>query len=329
MITTTLGGSPAVGGSGFDVTLTVYDADGNMKTDFIGAHNVDWTISGANDAPDTTGPTLPADGSMTFTAGAVTYSGMVLVNGTDSVEIRALLTAEGVYEDTPVTETENSGVETAGIDFTVTVTVFDVYGNIADHGVNDYDGLHTIDFTSTATASPNLTSPTIPTAIALTFSGGAVTTNSGTDPFTLVNAGEAPTITATDNAAPAVNGVSDTITVDVNPVIASIRINTGTIGNTAEVTAFTVTTDNFYLIHGSRYDAYGNYISDVAAASTWDATGDYDIGDVVGTPGVGVSFEPDNTGTAGTITIDDPYNGTGAADDATGNITVNAGAINY
>ena len=63
VITTNLGGPDAIAGSAFDVTLTVYDADGNVQTDFAGLHNVDWTVSGASDAPDSTTPTLPVDGA--------------------------------------------------------------------------------------------------------------------------------------------------------------------------------------------------------------------------------------------------------------------------
>ena len=279
---------------------------------------------------------------MTFASGASTYSGLVLVNAADNaVEFRARLTAEGIFEDTPITinsdhtpadyftvVTENNGVETAGVDFTVTVRAFDAYGNIAEEGVNDYDGLHDIEFNSTATASPNMTIPRVPDSIALTFAGGVVTTNVVTDPFALVNAEEAVMITAVDYLAPLVSGYSNPITVDVNPAVASVWINEGVSGDRAEVRTNTMTTDDSYVVHGSRYDAYGNFIGEVPATAVWDATGDYDAGDIVGTPGVSISFEPDNTGTVGTITIDDPYNGVGV-DDTTGYITVNVGVLDY
>ncbi|GAG04524.1 unnamed protein product, partial [marine sediment metagenome] len=148
------------------------------------------------------------------------------------------------------------------------------------------------------------------------------------DPFTLVNAGESPTITATDNVAvPAVSGMSDAITVNVG-AIAEIRINDGASGNTAEVTTHTMTTDDSYEVHASRYDAYGNYIGDSPGTAVWDATVDYDVGDIVGSPGMSISFEPDNTGATGTVTVDDPYNGVGV-DAFTGDITVNPGALAY
>ena len=52
--TTDLAGN-AEAGVPFSVIITAYDAEGNVKTDFTGLHNVTWVHTAGN-APDTTAP---------------------------------------------------------------------------------------------------------------------------------------------------------------------------------------------------------------------------------------------------------------------------------
>jgi len=102
--------------------------------------------------------------------------------------------------------TENAGTEVAGTAFSVNVTAQDQYNNTA----TSYNGTAvSITFTSTATAAPSGNSTTIPSPQPLNFSTTpGVATATG---FILVNAGETPTITASDGTY---NGTSDGITVN-------------------------------------------------------------------------------------------------------------------
>jgi len=102
--------------------------------------------------------------------------------------------------------TEHAGTEVAGTAFSVNVTAQDQYNNTA----TSYNGTAvSIAFTSTATAAPDDTSPTIPTPQSLNFSvtPGIVTATG----FILVDAGETPTITASDDTY---SGTSAAITVN-------------------------------------------------------------------------------------------------------------------
>ena len=107
--------------------------------------------------------------------------------------------------------TEHAGTEVAGTAFSVNVTAQDQYNNTA----TSYNGTAvSIAFTSTATAAPDDTSPTIPTPQSLNFSvtPGIVTATG----FILVDAGETPTIAASDGTY---TGIFSAIT--VNPATAA------------------------------------------------------------------------------------------------------------
>jgi hypothetical protein len=319
------------------VTVTAYDGDGEVKTDFAGSQAVDWTITGATTAPDGTSPVVPVDGAMVFASGVATYNGVVLVDAADAVTIDAVVGGAGdgvppVVNVDPAgadhysVVTSGAGVETAGTAFSLTITVLDNYDNVVDSGVNDYDGLHDINFYSSATDAPDGTSPVVPAQLAgLTFAGGSVVTGVS---FTLYDAGEAPSITSEDDIDTSVTGTTAGVTVN-DAGLSVVRVNTGLAGNTAEVGTVTMSTDagDEIDVHGSQYDAYMNYIGDSPAGTGWDVTGSFGPApnDLSGVLGTSVTFQPDNVGT-GTVTVDDPGLA-GTPDDATGLITVNPGVV--
>ena len=103
--------------------------------------------------------------------------------------------------------TEHAGTEVAGTAFSVNITAKDQYVNT----VTAYIGDHTIGFLSNATAAPKGTEPTIPASENITFTDGVGTS---LENFTLTNAGEQPTITATEGT---ISGISKPIT--VNPAL--------------------------------------------------------------------------------------------------------------
>jgi hypothetical protein len=107
--------------------------------------------------------------------------------------------------------TQNGGNETAGVAFSVSLTALDAYGNTA----TTYTGNHAIVFDSTATAAPDGTAPIWPPNEIVPFVTGQGTTSIG---FTLFDAGETPTITATDPTPPAISGTSSAITIAPGPV---------------------------------------------------------------------------------------------------------------
>jgi hypothetical protein len=335
-ISSSLGGN-AEAGVPFSVTVTAYDGDGEVKTDFVGSQAVDWTITGATTAPDGTSPVVPVDGAMVLASGVATYNGMMLVDAADVVTIDAVVGGAGdgvppvvnvdpAGADHYTVVTSGAGTEAAGTAFSLTITAQDNYDNVVGDGVNDYDGAHDINFYSSATDAPDGTSPVVPVQLAgLTFANGLVVTGVS---FTLYDAGETPSITAEDDVDTSVTGTTAGITVN-GAGLSIVRINTGLAGNTAEVGTVTMSTDavDEIDVHGSQYDAYMNYIGDSPAGTAWDVTGSFGPApnDLSALTGTSVTFQPDNVGT-GTVTVDDPGLA-GTPDDATGLITVNPGIL--
>ena len=160
--------------------------------------------------------------------------------------------------------TGGTGTEVAGTAFTITVTAQDEFYNT----VTSYTGAAvSVAFTTTATAAPDTTSPTIPTPQTLDFNTtpGIATATA----FILVNAAETPTITADDGTY---SGTSAAITVGPE-VLAAYTVVPATLTPTAGV-AFDVviTAVDEYENPLTTYiePTAGDYIWTTTASDTWD-----------------------------------------------------------
>ncbi len=334
----TSGGGTETAGAAFSVTLTALDTYGNTcdsgPNAYTGAHTINFA-SAATPSPNGTPPTIPASESINFTAGVGTSLTSFILTNAEEIVAPTIGATDGIVTgfSAPITVnpgpavsfnvvTSGGGTETAGVAFSVTLTALDAYGNTCDSGLNAYTGAHTINFTSTATNSPNGTAPTIPASESINFAAGVGTSSTG---FILVNPGETPTITASETAGP--SGTSAPIT--VNPAaLASYTVAPAAGPYTAGV-AFTVTT--------TGYDAYGNVVTNDStsivtytsnsATMVFDANQDGTFTDNSEALAAGVSVidVKDNTAASGvTITAT-----TGAVSGVSPAITINPAAINY
>lgn len=131
----------------FSVTMTAYDAQGNVKTDYDGAHSVTWSYAGGASASSPAGNPAqkPTDGNRSFSDGILDISGFKLVTvGTTTLSATAdavsedsdeIVVAPGVLDSLVV-----AGVTdplTAGDTSDVTVTARDAEQNVKI----DYTGL--------------------------------------------------------------------------------------------------------------------------------------------------------------------------------------------
>jgi hypothetical protein len=123
---------------------------------------------------------------------------------------------------------------------------------------------------------------------------------------------------AADHAT-AVDDVSGTIIVSVGAP-HHIKILSGAIGATEEVTTVTLVSGQSLVVHASAFDADDNYISDVSV--TWSVSGG--IGTLSTATGISTVFTGNSAG-SGVITADHPV----LLDDATGSITVLSGALSF
>ena len=228
-------GGSTTAGSAFTVTVTAYDAYGNIATGYTGT--VHFTSSD-------TGATLPADytfttgdnGVHTFTSGiTLVTSGSQTITVTDTVN--AALTNTETWSVTAAAAasldlTPNGGSTTAGAAFDVTVTAYDAYGNIA----TGYTG--TVHFTSSDTGA------TLPADY--TFTTGDNGVHTFTSGITLITSGS-QTITVTDTVNAA---LTNTETWSVTTGAAASIDLTPNGGSTTAGSAFTVTV--------TARDAYSN-----------------------------------------------------------------------
>ena len=259
---TTQNSGTEVAGTSFSVTLTAKDSFNNTVSsgpnNYTGSHTINWTWTATN-SPNDTAPTKPADGAQTFTNGVLTLAGFTLtdsgetptITGTDPdspnpVGTSSAITVRPAAADSFTVTTQNGGTETANVSFSVTLTAKDSFGNTVSSGPNNYTGSKTINWTWTATSSPNDgVSPTKPANGARTFTNGVLTLGG----FILTDASETPTITGTDPNSPNPAGTSAAIT--VNPGSTTKLVITT---NPASVTAGSETTE--YIVQ--RRDAVGN-----------------------------------------------------------------------
>jgi hypothetical protein len=219
-------------GSPFNVTVTAFDACGNVATTYAGT--VHFTSSDAqavlhSDSVLTSGTatfatTLKTVGTQTITATDTISSG---INGTSNdIEVAA-----GTATHVEVTAPSNAS---AGAAFNFTVTALDAFDNTA----SDYAG--TLHFTSSDNQAA-LSGDSI-------LSGG-----SGTFSATLKTAGT-QTITATDTVSSGINGTSNDIEVAAG---AATHFEVTAPSNASAGAAFNFTV--------TAFDAFDNTASDYAA----------------------------------------------------------------
>ncbi len=229
--------------------------------------------------------------------------------------------------------TEGAGTEVAGTAFTITVTAQDEFDNTA----TSYIGAAvSVAFTTTATAAPDATAPTIPTPQVLDFSGtpGIVTATG----FILVDAAETPDITADDGTY---SGTAASITVDPE-VLAAYTVVPAALSQTAG-TAFDVVitaVDDYENPLGTNYTDPGDvYTWETNAGGTPDISAPLVFGDFtddVATKSVTLDFI--ETGVTFTVTDSNLITGTSAAVEVvagpgaylvvTGDATMTAGGTN-
>jgi len=267
-----------------------FDADGN----YTGDVPVSWTVSG------NIGTLSPGTGiSTTLSAttpgsGAITADHASLIDGVSAT----ISVAAGALSFVKVVEgPAGNGPEllaktlTTDQNLTVHAAGYDAAGNyLGDFSVN----------WSLSNVNAGLLS--LPTGAATTFNP----TRTGT---TTIRANHA---TATDD---------DTGTITITTGAAHhVKVLSGASGNTAEVTTQNLTAGSTFQVHASSFDADDNRIADVSVS--WILSGG--IGSLSPNSGVSTTLTASTAGT-GIITADHST----LFDDATGIITVNAGALSF
>ena len=231
-------------GTQFAISLTAKDAFGNTATSYTGAQCV--AFSGPANSPNGTAPVYPAQGTCAPGQSSVTFSsGGALVNVTlygASVSTTINVTGSGKSGSTGAFAVNpagissfavtNSGAQTAGTAFALSLTALDAYGNTA----TGYTGSKTVAFSGPAN-SPNNTAPSYPASV--TFTNG-----SGSASVTLYNASTSTNITASESGH---SGSSGTFTVNPAGISAFALSNPGT-----------QTAGTAFALSLTALDAYGN-----------------------------------------------------------------------
>jgi len=155
MAVTTENHGTETAGIPFSVILTLNDDYGSVP-DYTGSRSISWSWTAGTSSNNGT-PTKPEDRLVTFTHGVGTITGFMLTNAGESPSITANGTISGtisgivVKPGTPTSFTITApGTETAGASFTLTITAFDAFGNIAD-----YQGSKTLTYSGYGTSSPS------------------------------------------------------------------------------------------------------------------------------------------------------------------------------
>ncbi len=294
--------------------------------------------------------TLSSDGGGTFTsddAGNNTITQVTISGGSSTATFYYKQASAGTPTITVTESASNLPVNSDNVQITVNgvnVTGFDLLVNggsavtagtafsiqlTAKDGANtqtNYTGTHTITITGTATNSPDGTSPTLPSNQSVTFTNGVGTVTG----VVLVNSGETPTLTATDESSN--SGTSGSITVNdaaAAEVIVKSQADAGdgdysnNIFTTATYQGATqADPDASVQVFAEVYDQYGNRTT--GSTFSWTGTGDFTLTGVISFSNAAASNPTVTfTGTANTV-----YTGTlsvtvnSAFSDATGTITV-------
>ncbi len=342
--------TPALG-EGDDLTITAFDAYGNVATGYSGSKNL--VFSGASSSPGGNAPTATnlsgtavAFGSTTavqFSEGVAEADegdgGEVVVYKSGVSTIKA---AEGSTVTTPtgvaltlatgaLTKlglSSSTATPTAGTGFNVTTTAQDVYGNT----VTTYTGSKNITF-SGASASPgalptvvnsagtvvNFGSPT-----ALTFSSGVATPASSKNGFMKLALPGATSVSATDGTVSTATPLALTVAIGTASKLAvsELTASAGTISSTCYFTCAITGLGNSGTVKAkiSITDSMGNVITSVGAAKTVTVTATAG-GTVVGSP---LSVPASGTAISGT-----PFTYTAQASGSFSNHTITAASSGY
>ncbi|MGD0167484.1 MAG: hypothetical protein ABSC51_09400 [Gaiellaceae bacterium] len=253
-------------GQADSLTITAKDSAGNTVTSYSGSHSL--TFSGAS----TIGPYTPtvtnssgtavnfgSATAVTFTNGVATVSGSS--NGVMTLykaETASIVVSDGTYSNgTGLSVTvgavainsftvSNPGTQTAGTQFSLTLTAKDIYGNTA----TGYSGSKSVAFSGPSN-SPGGQAPSYPASV--TFASGVGTAN-----VTLYNAASS-NITATESGH---SGSTGSFTV------SPASINSFTVSNPGTQTAGTQ-----FSLTLTALDAYGNTATGYSGSKTVACSG--------------------------------------------------------
>ncbi|MCK4450414.1 MAG: hypothetical protein KAX26_07470, partial [Anaerolineae bacterium] len=270
-----------------DDTWTLWAAGYDAEDNFRGNETATWDQTGTLDDVSGSGTSYTFSPSTAGTSGTITADADGKSDGTGTIMVNIGALHHIVIEDAADGTGSEVGTHTmiAGETFQVWAAGYDTEHN--------YIGDISVAWSGTGVVAGRLAPAS---GISTTFTAGE--TGTGTI--------HADHPTATDD---------DTGTITVNPAALSYMVIEDTAGGTgSEVGTHTMASGQTFQVWAAGYDAYDNYISDVAV--TWSGTGVV-AGRLAPTTGSSTIFTAGETGT-GTIHADD---GSGHTDD-TGTITV-------
>jgi hypothetical protein len=296
-VLTAASATPAAG-AGDDLTITAQDAYGNTATGYTGSHSL--VFSNAFASPGGNQPTV-SDSSGTavafggataieFDAGVAVASegdgGTMKLPKSGSTTVKA---TEGSITTTGVTVTVSPGaatklaltsstpIPTAAVNFSLTTTAQDVYGNTA----TTYTGSKNITF-SGASASPSGALPTVVNsagtvinfggATALTFSAGVAAVAASKNGYAKMNKAGATSLSATDGTLSTPTPLALTVATGAASKVAFSELvaSAGSIGSPCLFTCTITALGNSGTVNAdvSITDSVGNVISNIGTSKT-------------------------------------------------------------
>jgi hypothetical protein len=294
--------TPAAGASD-NLTITAQDAYGNTDTSYAGSHSL--VFSGASASPSGSVPTVSDSSGADVAFGAVTaiaFSAGVAVGGegvggamklpkSGSTAVKA--TEGSITTPTAVTVTVSPGTATklvltsstptpvAAVNFNLTTTAQDIYGNTA----TAYTGSKNITF-SGASASPSGALPTVvnsagtvvnfgsPTA--LTFTAGVAAVSASKNGYAKLNKAGATNVSATDGTLTTPTPLALAVSVGAASKLALFELtaSAGSIGTPCLFTCTITALGNSGTVNAKVgiTDSVGNTVSNVGGAKTVNVT---------------------------------------------------------
>lgn len=295
--------TPALG-EGNDLTITAFDAYGNVATGYTGSKNLVFSGPAASPAGNVSTVTSSSGTPVNLgTSTAILFSnGVASAAEGDGGEIviyksgaSAVKAAEGTTVTTPtgvtltlapgavskLTLSSSTLTPTAGTGFNVTTTAQDVYGNTA----TTYTGSKNITFAG-ASASPSGTLPTVVNAsnvatsfgspTALTFTNGVATPASSKNGFTKLGLVGATSVSATDGTVSTATPLALTVGIGTASKLAlsELAVSAGTIGSPCYFTCAVTALGNAGTVKAkiAITDSMGNVVSNLGAEKTVTVT---------------------------------------------------------